>query len=199
MNKCKQVKHIISDYLENQLNPDQKELIENHLAECNHCAIALEGIKNLKNTLKTIRKIKTSPDFDTVLRTRIKIESGIGRRLHKIVWTWPARIPIYGMSVALIVIAAVLVFEQIKKPGAITPPDPYVNTKWYGGNPQQNSSPPIFKTDNNVIYVIDRMSPQDILKNEKNYLNTNDSINNFKKDSLLNINNNKIKQVNQIY
>ena len=200
MNNCKRFNEMISDYIEGGLFKDDKKYFENHLKECPTCSETVSKMQILQKKLRSLKLLQTSPDFETVLRTRIRIESGIGRRrLHEIIWSWPAKVPVYGMSLALIIIAFVLVVEQINKPQRLLKPDPYVNTKWYGGNPNQNNSSTMINESENNIYVIERTSPDKLLNSKRPVLSASnrDSVTKTKNDSL-NYRDKQIKQVNQV-
>jgi len=197
MSSCNRIKEIISDYIEGELTREQKKWVESHLTHCKDCDEVIVRVKKIKKSLSSLRNIETSPDFETILRTRIKIESGIGRRrIQELIWTWPARIPIYGMSLALIIIAMVLVIEQINKPDTIRP-DSYINTEWYGGKSSQNTSGPIIEQTDNVIYVIERMAPEDVLQAESMPYSTDDTMRNTHNDSM-SIRDKRLKQVNRV-
>lgn len=190
MSECKRFKKLISDYLDDELSADLRVNFDNHLEDCPGCADTTSQIETLKDELKKLPQIQTSPDFDTVLRTRIRIESGIGRRrLHEIVWDWSAKIPVYGMAVALMIIAIVAVISQVNKP---TRPEAYPNEIWIGGEPVENKTPNLIKESENyieVIYEIDRIPPQNSLTNR-------DSIKNVRKDSSNEMNTSRIQRVN---
>ncbi|MBN1154108.1 zf-HC2 domain-containing protein [candidate division KSB1 bacterium] len=163
MDTCKRFKKLISDFIEGSLSKSDRFEFEKHLEHCEGCHSVLEREKRLIDGLHHLGHLNTSKDFDTVLRTRIRIESGIGRRrLNELVWTWPAKIPVYGMSLALLLIAFVMVFEQIKEQNKPVIPQPYVNTNWHGGNPDQNTFPKTYTETENVIYMIDPLDPQQL-------------------------------------
>ncbi len=167
MKICRRFKKMLSLYIDSELPKREKQEFENHLDECPECQekVALQQL--LVNKLHHLKRIRTSDDFDAVLRTRIRIESGIGkRRFDEMTWGWTTKVPVYGMSLALIIIAAVLVFEQVKKANQPERPQAYTDTEWYGRNPSQNSSPVIIEQKEDVIYVIDRVSPDQLMKNQ---------------------------------
>lgn len=201
MKKCKRFKKLISDYIEGALKGTDKSSFENHLEECIDCAETVSRVDKLSTKLKKLKQIQTSEDFDTVLHTRIRIESGIGRRrLHEIVWSWPAKIPVYGMSLAIIVIAIVLVLEQVNEPYQSPTPDAYINAEWYGGNPGQRTSSDIMRETENVIYVIERTSPEKLIQTQGQSLNSSylDSINRTQNSDSLALRNSQSYQVNQV-
>ncbi|MBD3290463.1 hypothetical protein GF337_16785 [candidate division KSB1 bacterium] len=201
MKKCKRFKRLISDYIEGALNVTDKTSFESHLQDCVNCADTVSRVTKLSTRMKKLKHIKTSEDFNTVLHTRIRIESGIGRRrLHEIVWSWPAKVPVYGMALAIIVIAVVLVLEQIDNPYQSPAPAPYINAEWYGGNPDQQTSSDILTETENVIYVIERTSPEKLIQSQGQSLNSSylDSINRTQDSDSLTLRNSQSYQVNQI-
>ena len=158
MSTCKRFKKMILDYVEGSLSNADRREIEQHLEDCEGCHSVAEREKQLIEDLHRLGRQTTSEDFDTILRTRIKIENGIGRRrLNELVWSWPAKIPVYGMSLALLLIASVMVFDQIRQHNEPEIPQPYVNTIWYGGNPASDADDQPFMETESVIYTIDRM------------------------------------------
>src|SRR5262249_2604319 len=44
---CQEVWRDISDYVDDELGPKQKAALEEHFAECRHCAAVLEGTRNV--------------------------------------------------------------------------------------------------------------------------------------------------------
>jgi len=175
MDTCKRFRKMISDYIEGSLSRADRLEFEKHIELCKDCFDTVEGEKGLLEEIHHFDEVVTSEDFDTVLRTRIRIESGIGRRrLGELFWTWPARIPVYGMSLALILIASVMVLNQINGQKSSTIPQPYINNEWYGGNPSQNNFDQPFTETENVIYMIDRLNPEQLIDNSFTDSNTND-------------------------
>ncbi|MDZ7289848.1 MAG: zf-HC2 domain-containing protein [candidate division KSB1 bacterium] len=78
MKSCERFTELLSDYAENSLAPVEKRELDAHLQHCSECRSTAEGIVNLRHNLRRLSPITTSPDFDTILRARIKLE----RRAH---------------------------------------------------------------------------------------------------------------------
>lgn len=161
MDPCKRFREFLSLYVDKEIPKEKEQEFEKHLDECLSCHDSVSVQRKILDDIHSLKSVRTSEDFDTILRTRIKIESGLSRRrLKEMVWGWPARIPIYGMSLALIIIAALMVMQQFKSMNQSTVPEAYPNTEWYGNNPARNqSSNGILETDNS-IYVIDSVNPE---------------------------------------
>lgn len=74
MNTCECFSESFSDYVDNTVLPDQKRLLEAHLSECPSCHDTIVRLQNLRARMHTLPRLKASPDFETILRTRIMLE-----------------------------------------------------------------------------------------------------------------------------
>ncbi len=66
---CKQVLAELSNYLDNELSPELKRLLEEHLAKCHRCSLVYD------TTRKTLRIVTEVGPFDIPLE--------FSTRLHK--------------------------------------------------------------------------------------------------------------------
>jgi anti-sigma factor RsiW len=122
MNDCDRFVGQVSDYLEGFLTGKQREAFEAHLRSCTACEWRLQRTQALCKRLRALPRVKTSADFDTVLRARI----GFERRLkHQGVagWfsVWPVKVSFYGAAAALVIIATVLVRQEISGSSELEP------------------------------------------------------------------------------
>lgn len=72
---CKKMKYLLSDYLDNELNNEEKTLVMEHLNSCKMCAQAFEYQKRIKEILSfnnATENIEPLPFFETRLFNRIK-------------------------------------------------------------------------------------------------------------------------------
>ncbi len=111
MNHCKRFKLLISDYLEGFLQGIQKKEVEEHLKVCRSCYNDYQGLKSIKMSLRRLPPKKTSPDFETILRTRISMERVWSRRGFI---QGPLRIPMYTAATLVIVFAAFFIYYSLK-------------------------------------------------------------------------------------
>lgn len=114
MNVCDRYLGFVSEYVEGSLSGSQRKTFETHLQDCPVCGSRVRQMRTLLQHLKSLPRIKASADFDTVLRARI----GIERRLQRQGFAgwfgmWPVRVSFYGAAAALVIIAAVLVRQQL--------------------------------------------------------------------------------------
>ncbi len=117
MNDCDRFVGRVSDYLEGFLAGSQKKVFESHLTRCPSCQLKVQQMQALRQQLRALPRLKTSADFDTVLRARIGFEKRL-KRQGVAGWFafWPVKVSFYGAATALVVIAAVMVRDQIASP-----------------------------------------------------------------------------------
>ncbi len=132
MKPCKGFEDRISDYAEGLLPNHFRKEIEAHFATCSRCKEAFEGIRNLKTYLRNLRTVRTSPDFDTVLHARIRMERSLSRRgfLNR-----PYALPAYAAVGAVVIVAAFFVFGPLQLDQVARKTTPVVSARdTYSGN-----------------------------------------------------------------
>ncbi|MFQ5864904.1 MAG: anti-sigma factor family protein [bacterium] len=112
MKDCKRFEEKILEYAEGLLPIAQKKEIERHVENCFSCLNALKDLRSVRSLLRGLKPLKTSDDFETVLRTRISMERSLSRRG---IINRPIRIPLYAAVGALVVIAAFFVLNSTNK------------------------------------------------------------------------------------
>ncbi|MGH7496796.1 MAG: anti-sigma factor family protein [bacterium] len=75
MNACKRFSELFSDYAENTMLPEQRHAVEVHLSVCADCQAAIARLQHLRSTLSQLTKLQTPPDFEAILRARMRRES----------------------------------------------------------------------------------------------------------------------------
>lgn len=81
---CQEVWRDISDYVDDELDPKQKAALEEHFAECRHCAAVLEGTRNVIRLYRDERVLAPSKGFHDRLRQRLnqRLNQGPEERIH---------------------------------------------------------------------------------------------------------------------
>ena len=111
MKSCEQFEELCSRYLELELSAAKRKEFEDHLDSCPSCREKLEDIRFIRQRLKKLKSITTTPDFETVLRAQIQMSKHIGRSEY---WPLPAylRWPAMGLAAALLIFAVTFLFQR---------------------------------------------------------------------------------------
>jgi len=108
MTDCKRLKDHLYDYVDGILPKESRKLLKEHLEQCPECESVLQNLNALKSQLQTLKPLQTSPDFDMILRTRIKMDRSLNRGG---LVNWPMKLPIYAASGALVILAAFFILN----------------------------------------------------------------------------------------
>jgi hypothetical protein len=109
MKNCDKFKRLMSEFLDGELRGTLKSEFEEHIKGCRVCSDAVTRLQNIRSSLHRLSPIKTSPDFDAMLRARIRLTSSARWRNYggrDIVVPW--RIPALALGTILVVIVAAL-------------------------------------------------------------------------------------------
>ena len=159
MNSCHQCETLISKYIEGELDYNRKLQVEKHLRDCQSCTRKVNNIKVLCKNFGEFPSITVSADFDTILRANIRIEKRRERQKREsLFYPWKVRVPIYGMSLALVVFVLIMVFSQISNRNTHSP-QAEMDPEWKNGRvSQQNVSSGAV-----TVYSLDRESAIDVI------------------------------------
>lgn len=61
--KCDEIKKILPDYLEDNINSSDRTKIENHIENCDNCSSQLEQFKILNELITNTKKVESSQSF----------------------------------------------------------------------------------------------------------------------------------------
>ena len=81
---CEEVWRDISDYVDDELDPKQRLALEEHFAECRHCAAVLEGTCNVIRLYRDVRVLAPPKGFHDRLHQRLdqRLNLGPKERIH---------------------------------------------------------------------------------------------------------------------
>jgi len=65
--RCEQIEEFLSPYLEDELNPEEKRTIEEHLKTCPNCSLLLSSLKETRESLVDLPQLEVSQTLLTRL------------------------------------------------------------------------------------------------------------------------------------
>jgi anti-sigma factor RsiW len=122
--ECSSISRLLEKYFDQEVTPEERSLVEDHLSDCPACRSALLSMENLRNLIKSpVEEAVEKENFPWVWE---KIEKGIQREerpgLLESLWSWldvislrkkKILIPAVAAAVILILITAPLLYKQI--------------------------------------------------------------------------------------
>jgi hypothetical protein len=113
--ECKNIQDLLSAYLEGSITPEEKRLVEKHLASCKQCSAALEDLTKTGELVHSLEEVEPPPWFTQKIMAQVREEaqkkSGMLERLF-----YPLRIkvPVQALATALIVVMAFYVYRSVE-------------------------------------------------------------------------------------
>jgi hypothetical protein len=154
MDSCQRFKEMVSDYIDGELDHQNQSLMEQHLRDCLGCKKNISQLKNLIQNLRDLPKIMVSPDFETILRARISMESSLARRRRE---RWfplgQFRVPVYALA-AVVLLVAIFTVAILNKSNHYAAPQAKLNSEWYQGEGGVEKFDPT--TNERYIYIIEK-------------------------------------------
>jgi hypothetical protein len=112
--KCERVEEKLSAYIDNQLSPEEKRLVDEHLRSCTVCSGLLDEL------LKTVRQTQGLDQVDSPPWLRDKVMSKVGeaaggRRgfFRRLFYPLHTKVPLEVVVTIAVVITAVYVFREM--------------------------------------------------------------------------------------
>lgn len=156
MKSCERFSALLSDYAENAMAPVEKSDIAAHLNECVECRSAVEGVVNLRRSLRRLPAVQASPDFETILRTRIKLDRRASAPIWGLRYASPRRLATYSAAFALAVLCVFYLWRRL--PADSLPGSPSsLNVSQMQVAPNQ-TLPSVSPTK--ILFTLDKITPQ---------------------------------------
>jgi len=99
--KCKDLRELLSAYVDGELGHTEMALVEAHLVECDECQRVLEDYRNISKQISSLRAIPIETDI--VAKTMAKVKATRTRRWQPTAWQ------MVGASVVLIALIVGLI------------------------------------------------------------------------------------------
>ena len=117
MTDSERMQEEVYDYLDGLLSDQNRKAVQQKIENDPEYRSFYEDAIAVRNNLRHLRKLKTSDDFDTVLRARIKMERSLSRQRGFL--GLPRMLPAYGAVAAVIALAFFMAPRLDEQP---TPP-----------------------------------------------------------------------------
>ncbi len=157
MKSCERFSELLSDFAENSLASVEKSELAAHLKECAECRSAANGVVNLRRNLSRLPALQTPPDFETILRTRIKLDRRANvAPLWNMRYAGARRVVTYSATAALVVVCVFYLWQRLSSDSLpASPPGLDVSQMQIAPNQVLPSVSPA-----KVLYTLDKVTPQ---------------------------------------
>jgi len=125
---CKEIEGKLAPYQEGLLPPEERDIVETHLAACPQCSAALSDLVKTVGLIKGLPEVDPPPWFTQKVMAKVREEAGQKHGLIKrLFYPFHIKIPIEAFATLLVVMIGVYIY-QLTSPETPTfiPPPPSV-------------------------------------------------------------------------
>ncbi|MDH5173812.1 MAG: zf-HC2 domain-containing protein, partial [Elusimicrobiota bacterium] len=115
---CQEIRSLLSRYLEDDLDPDVKNLVEQHLGSCSGCAGELDVLQKMISSLGKLEKVEPPFDFLESIHERLERPSKARLILKRMFYPPHIKLPIEAVVVAATILLVVRIVNFIS-PGKV--------------------------------------------------------------------------------
>ena len=112
--KCDEFKELLSEYVDDVLDPETKGLVDEHLSSCKDCQQELASLKGLISELGSMESVEPPKDFLDQLHERMEKHSRFSNILRALFVPMGVKIPLEfaGAAIVAILVFSILHFQQ---------------------------------------------------------------------------------------
>lgn len=115
---CQEIRSLLSKYLEDDLDPDVKNLVEQHLGSCSGCAKELDALRRVISSLGKLEKVEPPFDFLESIHQRFEGPSIARVILRRIFYPPHIKLPIEAVAVVAVTLLVIRIASFIS-PGEV--------------------------------------------------------------------------------
>ena len=113
--ECQDIREKLSAYREEILPPEDRELVEQHLASCQACSTALYELNRVGEVIKNLKEVEPPPWMKQRIMARVREEAEHKRGLlHRLFYPLHIKVPLEALGTVLIAVLAVYVFKAVE-------------------------------------------------------------------------------------
>jgi hypothetical protein len=109
---CKHIEQKLPAYLEDALPPQEKGLVEEHLASCPQCKKAMENLEKTEKLIREMDEVEPPPWFTQKIMSRVREETQQKESIfRKFFYPLHIKIPIQALATVLIAVLAIQIYR----------------------------------------------------------------------------------------
>lgn len=111
MHYCDKFRESFSSYIEGEIAPDARQVLESHLSACPECRETIYRMRSLRHALNGLYRVSTSPEFEYRLNQRLRRTEKQMTAKFPMNYFGDWKIPAAGFALVVIVFTFFLFFE----------------------------------------------------------------------------------------
>jgi hypothetical protein len=115
-----EIRHMLSEYIDGAVSPEDRTAIEEHLKTCERCSDALKELRQTVAVIRSVEEIDPPAWMTQKIMAKVRKETGKKKWFHRLFFPLHIKLPLEAVGVLLLAVTAVFIYQNIQ-PSMRTP------------------------------------------------------------------------------
>ncbi|MCP4136235.1 MAG: hypothetical protein GY754_35015 [bacterium] len=112
--KCHEIKYLLADFIDGDLEPDTQSMIQDHLSACEECREEYAFLQAYKKEIISLPAVAAPANFLTDLHKRLDEPSLAEKIRHTLFFPLKLKLPLEAVGVAVLAAITILIFNPFE-------------------------------------------------------------------------------------
>jgi hypothetical protein len=136
--ECWRVKELLSEYVDDVLDPGLSLEMREHLVTCGDCSAELESLQSYLAAMQSLERLRAPADFLEGMRERLQKPSVTRRLLDKLLVPWHIKVPLEVAGICAVVLLIILTHQEPKGERRLLGTTPLLQDSHHPPSPTQS-------------------------------------------------------------
>src|SRR5574341_850377 len=108
------IRHKLSEYIDNSVTPEERAAIEQHLITCTECSDALRELRKTVEHIKTIEEVEPPSWMTPKIMATVRAEAEKRSLFHRLFYPLSVKLPIQAVAVLFLAVTAFYIYQNIQ-------------------------------------------------------------------------------------
>src|SRR3990172_469459 len=108
------IRHKLSEYIDNALSADEREAVEAHLKSCHVCSDALAELQKTVEHIKTVEELEPPPWMTQKIMSKVRAEAEKRSLFQRLFYPLAIKLPIQAVVVVFLAVTAFSIYRNIQ-------------------------------------------------------------------------------------
>ncbi|OGW35435.1 MAG: hypothetical protein A2X58_11485 [Nitrospirae bacterium GWC2_56_14] len=115
-----EIRHMLSEYIDGAVSPEDRTAIEEHLKTCERCSDALKELRQTVAVIRTVEELDPPAWMTQKIMAKVRVEAAKKSWFHRFFFPLHIKLPLEAVGVLFLAVTAVFIYQNIQ-PSMRTP------------------------------------------------------------------------------
>jgi hypothetical protein len=115
-----EIRHMLSEYIDGAVSPEDRTAIEEHLKTCERCSDALKELRQTVAVIRTVEELDPPAFMTQKIMAKVRVEAAKKSWFNRLFFPLHIKLPLEAVGVLFLAVTAVFIYQNIQ-PSMRTP------------------------------------------------------------------------------